>query len=236
MLIVYRPPSNSFEDNLQLVSFISNFCVNKEVIILGDFNLPSIDWRNGDALYLDYDPLTSLFTNCFNTSGLHQWVDFPTFVPSGNILDLVITTEDDRIGNVHSLCPFPGCGHVPIIFNYHFLLNPGPSNRGHSERKAWFRGNYAQINEFLLDIDWDYEFQYLSTNSRMERLLEILRPLISQNVPLYVPPKSPRSIANPPNALKREREVKLEISIRLLGHFLDEIHLNPYNPWLILML
>ena len=38
------PPSSSLDQDENLVSFISDSCVCREVIILGDFNLPSLDW------------------------------------------------------------------------------------------------------------------------------------------------------------------------------------------------
>ena len=46
--VVYRP-SNSPDENQALIDFIFNSCADKEVIILGDFNLPSIlilTWSN----------------------------------------------------------------------------------------------------------------------------------------------------------------------------------------------
>ncbi|KAK3871258.1 hypothetical protein Pcinc_023584 [Petrolisthes cinctipes] len=75
---VCRPPFNTVLETRNLINFLEDFCNSKEVLILGDFNLPAIDWTKIDALFLDYDPLTLAFTDCFNTAGLHQWVDFPT--------------------------------------------------------------------------------------------------------------------------------------------------------------
>ena len=44
VLIVYRPPSNSLIENLQLINFLRQISNENEVIIMGDLNLPSIDW------------------------------------------------------------------------------------------------------------------------------------------------------------------------------------------------
>ena len=44
VIMVYRPPSNSSEDNYHLSQFILKFFVDREVIINGDFNLPSNNW------------------------------------------------------------------------------------------------------------------------------------------------------------------------------------------------
>ena len=40
VIMVYRPPSNSSEDNNHLSQFILNFSVDRDVILIGDFNLP----------------------------------------------------------------------------------------------------------------------------------------------------------------------------------------------------
>ena len=49
IIIVYRPPSYTVEDNCILQSFLDNFCPGREVVILGDFNLPSLRWGNRDV-------------------------------------------------------------------------------------------------------------------------------------------------------------------------------------------
>ena len=42
VIIVYRPPSNSLAENYALSNFIDGFCFEKEVMILGDFNLQEL--------------------------------------------------------------------------------------------------------------------------------------------------------------------------------------------------
>ena len=42
IVVVYRPPSYSLHDNNILIDFLSDFCINREVIVMGDFNLPFI--------------------------------------------------------------------------------------------------------------------------------------------------------------------------------------------------
>ena len=117
-LLVYRPPSNSSDVNNAVLRYITEFCTDKEVILIGDFNLPSIDWL--------VDPPTasnvtdSSFLECFSSLGLTQWVHDCTYPRSGNILDLVLTSESDRIGRINVLPPLPGCDHSPTMFEYAF--------------------------------------------------------------------------------------------------------------------
>lgn len=117
VLIVYRAPSNSNDSNEALNSFIVDFCSAKEVIVVGDFNLPSIDWSRSS---LHCTPLDRMFLDTFTALGLNQWIDEPTYPKSGNILDLVLTSEPDRIGSLNVLAPLPGCDHCVISFDYIF--------------------------------------------------------------------------------------------------------------------
>ena len=42
ILSVYRPPSYAEQDNAELISLFMHFSVGREVVVLGDFNLPSL--------------------------------------------------------------------------------------------------------------------------------------------------------------------------------------------------
>ena len=100
IMSIYRPPSYLPHENSVLIEFISNFVSTRETILLGDFNLPSLKW-NLDSVHGAYmNPNDRLFFDCFTDCGLTQWVKCATFFPSGNILDLILTTDDDRIGEV----------------------------------------------------------------------------------------------------------------------------------------
>ena len=45
VVVVHRPPSNTAIRNEQLLSFLCNFFVGREVISVEDFNLPTLDWE-----------------------------------------------------------------------------------------------------------------------------------------------------------------------------------------------
>lgn len=81
-----------------------------------------------------------------------------------------------------------GCGHVPILSDYFFMTETdigGDNGNGrHTDRRAWFQGNYIIIIEHFDEIDWDHEFCHLSTYAMPRILLESLRPLIEAYVPL----------------------------------------------------
>lgn len=208
ILIVYRPPSSDICANENLISVIESVCSSHEVIILGDFNLPSLTWtlpRHDDARISATD---SSFLDCFDSLGLSQWVCEPTFPRSGNILDLLLTTEPDRVGSIKVLPPLPRCDHCPYIADYVFQSEPRCVNmvkQVSDSFRLWQKGKYSQMNHVLGGIDWDFEFAHLNCASSFLRLCQILHPLIDEFVPLktHKDPRPPWPVRPPPSLLRR---------------------------------
>ena len=73
-----------------------NYCTDTEVLILGDFNLPYLRWESD--LPVVYIPrVNKLFSDLFIFLGITRWVHRSTFVISGTILDLILSSEVDKI-------------------------------------------------------------------------------------------------------------------------------------------
>ena len=66
IIMLYRPPSYTDIDNRVLIEFLMEFCNNKEVLIMGDFNLPSLDWSGDNVLSNYILPNDQEFLNAFN--------------------------------------------------------------------------------------------------------------------------------------------------------------------------
>ena len=185
VLGVYRPPSYSNDQNNVLMDIIAGFSIGREVILLGDFNLPSLKWQQDDVVgYIS--PVDRAFLECFVAEGLTQWVLEPTFVPSGNILDLIFTSEGDRVGSVEVMPPFPRCAHSPVICDYVFRDGPFEDQLVDEPRRLWFRGSYRAISNSLSDVDWDFEFAYGSADENYSRFVFILLLLVDEFIPLQV--------------------------------------------------
>ena len=231
-LIIYRPPSNSLDSNLELAGFISNFCSDKEVVIVGDVNLPLICWSMDYPLSNGVDGVSRMFMEVFAVVGLTQWVKEATFVPSGNILDLIFTTSDDRVAAIDILPPFPRCGHSPVLFHYN-LRNDSNLFDVRIFKRAWWKGRYNVINRLIGNVDWDFEFSELSVDGMFGKFQEIIFPMIEAYVPLCSKEK-PSSIPNPPAHLKRERRSAWEVyrNLRSLygrSHGISEEALHRYS-------
>ena len=77
----------------------------------------------------------------------------------------------------------------------------------HSDlRQSWHRGNYAQLNEDLSQVDWDFELAYRDSNDSFERFLKIVLGLAHEVIPLKAakPPQTrPPWRVTPPGSLRR---------------------------------
>ena len=183
LLLVYRPPSNSPAEDQGLIDYIGVCCEGKNVCLMGDFNLPTINWSS-------YPPRATsqrdrAFLDCFINLGLVQHIMEPTFIQSGNTLDLVLTTQTDHLSTVDLLPPLPGCGHAPIRFSIAIsprnALPPRPPTEPNC--RDWFRGDYTSISSILSEIDWIAEF----TGRSLDESYSLFADTLSSLIDLYVP-------------------------------------------------
>ena len=204
---VYRPPSNDLAKNEALADCLQSIVEGKEIVVLGDLNLPGIQWSQSGCLPVgSYLPLETKFMDVFESKGLVQWVSEPTFPRSGNTLDLVLTSEWDRIGSVIVQPPLPACDHVPVVFDYIFSGESSVA-KAVQEKFSWHKGNYRRLKEDLGLVDWNFELRYLNASDSFDRF----RDIVVSKVLDHVPPKSRSSggkspwSKNPPRSLLRRR-------------------------------
>ena len=206
-IVVYRPPSNLDGDNEDLVNFLKDFCSNKEVVIMGDFNLSSLKWNSSDLLSSSITPLDLEFYETFIDSGLQQVVKESTYYPAGSVLDLCLVTDSDRLGSCHVLPPLPSCGHCPVLISYVFQNRYLDFTHNYVQERLWTKGKYELMSRYLSDIDWVFELTDLSTEDMYHRFLEIINPCIERYVPLMDGNKKhtiPWKV-NPPRQLERDK-------------------------------
>ena len=214
IVMTYRPPSYNTEDNESLTNFLQEFCNSKEVLLLGDFNLPSLQWTDEDSTAGYLLPTDRLFLDVFTDIGLSQVVTESTNFPSGNIIDLCLLTHPERLGSVTIKPPLPQCSHGLVNVKYTFQMTvPEPSS---ITRRMWTRGNYRLIANRIHDFDWDSEFDGMGVQEMYDRLRCIIIALCKRYVPESDRDCSkPPWTLNPPRFLLEKRRVYLSILKRL---------------------
>lgn len=127
-----------------------------------------------------------------------------TFVDSGSILDLVLTTEEDRVASVANLPPLPGCHHTPILVEYVFQM--GAVYVDPDERTVmWSRGDYGGMRVALADIDWHYKFLYGTVEENYSLFQSIVHSLVDRFVPTRDSASRPSWLQGLPRELMSSR-------------------------------
>ena len=203
-------PQYTVEENNRLSEFLREFCIDKEVIVQGDMNFPTIRWDLDDVYSQYMSPLDREFCDLFSDLGLTQVIEGPTHFPSGNVLDIFLTNSPDRLGCYKILSPLPRCHHSPVLVEVVFqnaAINEDVSNRLNKPYYLWSRGRYDLIAQCISFIDWNSEFHGLDTHQKYSRLLNILDPLIRQYIPMKT--NSPAAVpwqTNPPRSIIRAKQ------------------------------
>ena len=73
IVLVYRPPSSNIQNTDQLCSILKN--LDKNTILIGDINLPDINWIDGSSTTRGRRVLETILEE-----DLSQLVDFPTHI------------------------------------------------------------------------------------------------------------------------------------------------------------
>ena len=115
-ITVYRPPEfNALgrEYMAMLIECLEYLCNTRDsVILVGDFNLPNIDWA---LLHSPDDAIHSLFLSFCVNHGLHQYVDLPT--RENHTLDLVFSSDHRLVSDLQVVDTFSTSDHCTVLFN-----------------------------------------------------------------------------------------------------------------------
>ena len=201
--VCYRSSSAElFDDNLhkslrKVITEVSN----KNILLMGDFNYPSIDW----ATHSVQDAATSeaqLFLDHLDDCFLTQHVQLPTRKKA--TLDLVVTREPDLVHMVEAREPLERSDHNMITWECHLDVCHSVTNH---QRRNYAKADFSGIRTELQQIDWDtllsgdIHFSWLQFKNK-------LHDLESKYVPLSSPKSKQESkpIWMTNKALKLEKE------------------------------
>ena len=169
----YRSPNSSPNHLLELLTRNKNIFEHEQIILLGDFNMPDVDWVNLTSTNDEY----SAFVRYSSEKHLTQKVLLPT--RGNNILDLLFTRDVD-ISGLSLVPPFSRSDHKGIAFA---LGGSVPESKIERCR------NYAQadwdlINAEVFNVDWTYLLNSVNTSDAYNVFVEIIQDILTRNVPM----------------------------------------------------
>ena len=188
---VYRSPNSSIENNKKLLANLRWARDRyKEILVVGDFNLPSISWETFEAS----GTFAREFLEVTEETNLEQLVTEATRYRHGqnpSLLDLILSDESDTIENIQHLPPIGKSDHVNIVFQLKnaFITKP-----------ATYRLNHRRIavesfSDFLRRPDWFEIFDVKRTlPEAATKMLDTISEGIKNCTPVVRckdPPKAP---------------------------------------------
>ena len=170
--VIYRSPNSCMLNNNRLINSIQELS-HRNLVIIGDFNYPDIDWMNLSASGGSLD-----FMNVVMDNFLCQHVDFPT--RGDNTLDLLLTSDPNMVRNIENIGKLGSSDHV-IIWSELNIANSIVEN--HQQVPDWKRADIEGIKSSL-DINWQQELENKDTFECWDTFTSVVYNAISNNVPL----------------------------------------------------
>lgn len=154
-LIYRRGMSSEENDNKMMKLFRTLANINpSHLLIMGDINMPEIDWINHRCKSSNEEDIHFKFLECVRDSYLFQHVTEPTRKRGQNepsTLDLVFTNEDHMIPAVEQLAPLGKSDHSILKFEIICNMDKKPAKIVSQINK----GNYTQMRDIFKSIDWE---------------------------------------------------------------------------------
>ena len=182
---IYRSLNPASENTLNMFEAMRDIVssIPSHLLIVGDFNIKEIDWTNM-CTPENKNHISTLFLECLRDCFSFQHVKEPTryrFQNDPNVLDLILTNEEDMVSN---LIYKPGLGksdHVILELTYNCYIE---SSNYTYNKFNFFKGNYNEITNKLQETSWVHDLVGLSLTEAWETLTEKLIKLVEEYVPV----------------------------------------------------
>ena len=192
--VFYRPPSVPASWIHSFTTLLNN-CRYDRVVLLGDFNLPSISWIEGSGFCDSSDSTLFTFCQTLADKNLFQLVNLPT--RGDNCLDLLFTSIVEGVANV-CITDCEGVAvssdHKALTFDLHFISRSVNNNTQPSFNlnKADFEGLRSSLSEHPLE-------SVLSPDSNdIEGSWSRWKKSFLSRIEAFIPRRKPRKFVTPP--------------------------------------
>ena len=238
IIVVYRPPDNpgtvdrptkpehrstitkfrKFSNKLN--EFLESLpSPTPDILLMGDFNLPSADWMSGECRAGATVDEQAIVSNLYGLTIAHfltQQIEGSTH-QAGNLLDLVFTNNPQLVHNF-TATPTTLSDHYVVQINANYAsmdansvddddddVGSGVEDDEPKLRDFNFHSddvNWESVSDAIAEVDWQSEFNGLSAADMMDKFLNVITSIVKKLVPLRKPkseqtsPKIPRHRRN----------------------------------------
>ena len=170
---------------MRLLGLANDIAGENRLLILGDFNVPCIDWKNlfmlPGARQLERD-----FFETVSDNFLCQHVKKPTRFrgEQKSVLDLVFTKEEEDVRNVRVLPPIGKSDHGAVLWEF---ICKWRSKVVQKRTPVYFKGKYDIIANEISSTEWEEIYSGNSTEEATLLFNTSYKKWIKENVPLSKP-------------------------------------------------
>lgn len=187
-IVCYRPPY--YDDKAKNYANKLIECLNSLIkcawtsVIVGDFNLPLIDWSSNCS------PLSCIYLEFFDfvsTNGFIQVVDSPT--RDENILDLVLCNSQLLINDCNVVAPVGESDHNTVVFNItgEVSNNSVDVTAPFVAVKDFKSADYLSLNNYLSGIDWQ---RILANIHDIQVMWIVFTSILDGAIDMFVPTRN----------------------------------------------
>ena len=195
--LVYRSPNSTAENTRLLCEMIES--VDKNCLIIGDFNFPNIDWENNIS-----DNKSSQFLNTVDNKFLTQMITFSSHI-RGNILDCAFTDNPEIFFSIENLGNLSNSDHAIIQIEINM---ENMQNKSDEMIRDWNNCDTESFYNFLNCNSWVERLRDKSACESWDILVADLEMGMNNFVPL-IPRRShhsPRWLKNNVKKLCRKKK------------------------------
>ena len=185
---IYRSTSSTANNDkllLEVMEKANEVAGDNRVLIMGDFNVPCIDWDKRDltpgAKIIEAHMLKTV-NDCF----LYQHVRDATRLRNDqeSTLDLIFTKEEEDVKNIEVMPAIGSSDHEVVVGDF---VCEWKSRVNYKPRRMYYKGKYDDINHGLEQIDWTIEFENKTVKECWDSFKSKLEELVETNVPMSKP-------------------------------------------------
>ncbi|HKQ20670.1 MAG TPA: reverse transcriptase family protein [Nitrososphaeraceae archaeon] len=178
--VYFSPKSTKSFDNVRKLCDTLGTYINSHCIIVGDFNMPEINWftrSNTDSRSI---MLLDLGKNC----SLNQIINSPT--RGSNILDLIFLPNSFTKYSLNISAPIPRCDHNSINL---MIDLPSPRNLSHYNNQCisstynFSKADWHSLNIYFSNINWKTIFNCNDIDLIYSRFIAIIHQGLSLHIP-----------------------------------------------------
>ena len=179
----YIPPNVSLDAFSQNIIYFNKVCTNNDLILaIGDYNLPTIDWK---ANVPGNDAKSIEFFDCTLMHGLQQYITEPTRME--NILDLLLCNDYSLISDVEVGVPFGQSDHNSITCSLIFVgddRDASAPNQNIAQILKWDRTDWQNFSVYCQRTDW---YDLISELSSPDTIWESFCTFVEEGIAKFVP-------------------------------------------------